>query len=121
MECIDALLRAGADRSLRDMDGKTALDAAIEAGREDCARALNLEMGDATVSRVEMIYMFRHAMMQMRVCVGDATAHDIPREPASLVILHSYSLLTTEQVLQILHQTRASRRGELSLIFLRQS
>lgn len=32
------------------MDGKTALDAAIEAGREDCARALNLEMGDAKAS-----------------------------------------------------------------------
>lgn len=50
VECIDALLRAGADRSLRDMDGRTALDAAIEAGREECARALNLEIGDATVS-----------------------------------------------------------------------
>lgn len=56
VECIDALLRAGADRSIRDMDGKTALDAAIEAGREDCARALNLEMGDATVSRMERTY-----------------------------------------------------------------
>lgn len=56
MECIDTLLRAGADRSLRDMDGKTALDAAIEAGREDCARALNLEMGDAKVSYVHVVY-----------------------------------------------------------------
>lgn len=49
MECIDVLLRAGADRSIRDMNGKTALDAAVEAGREDCARALNLETGGATV------------------------------------------------------------------------
>ncbi|CAN0232565.1 unnamed protein product, partial [Scytosiphon promiscuus] len=47
VECIDALLRAGADRSIRDMDGKTALDAAIEAGREDCVCALKLEMSHA--------------------------------------------------------------------------
>ncbi|CAM9544818.1 unnamed protein product, partial [Hapterophycus canaliculatus] len=45
-ECIDALLRAGADKSILDMDGKTALDAAIEARREDCVRALRLEMGN---------------------------------------------------------------------------
>lgn len=49
MECVDALLRAGADRSIRDMNDKTALGAAVEAGREDCARALSLEIGDATV------------------------------------------------------------------------
>lgn len=49
MECIDALLRAGADRGIHDMNGKTALDTAIEAGREECARALKLEIGDAKV------------------------------------------------------------------------
>ncbi|CAM9261196.1 unnamed protein product [Ectocarpus sp. 8 AP-2014] len=47
VKCIDALLRAGADRSIRDVDGKTALEAAIYAGRDDCARALNLEIGNA--------------------------------------------------------------------------
>lgn len=49
VECIDALLRAGADRSIRDVDGKTALDATIDAGRDDCARALNLEISNAKV------------------------------------------------------------------------
>lgn len=49
VECIDVLLRAGADRNIRDVDGKTALDAAIHAERFDCASALNLEIGDAQV------------------------------------------------------------------------
>lgn len=49
VECIDALLRAGADRSIRDMNNKTALDAAVEAGRKECARALNLEIRGAKV------------------------------------------------------------------------
>lgn len=53
VECIDALLRAGADRSIRDMDGKTALDAAMEAGREDCVRALKLEMNNIKVHEYE--------------------------------------------------------------------
>ncbi|CAM9325978.1 unnamed protein product [Ectocarpus sp. 4 AP-2014] len=47
VKCIDALLRVGADRSIRDVDGKTAVEVAIDAGRNDCARALNLEIGNA--------------------------------------------------------------------------
>ncbi|CAM9400141.1 unnamed protein product, partial [Discosporangium mesarthrocarpum] len=42
VQCINVLLGAGADRGLKDMDGKTALDVAEEAGRDDCMMALNL-------------------------------------------------------------------------------
>lgn len=48
-ECIGVLLSAGADRDLRDADGKTAAHASAEAGRDDCARALAVEMGSTKV------------------------------------------------------------------------
>lgn len=70
VECIDVLLRAGADRSLRDRDGKTALDAAIEVGREECARALNLEMGDATVTLWKYVVFRPHSMTPFAVRLG---------------------------------------------------
>lgn len=48
-ECVEALLRAGANRSIRDMNGKTALDAAVDAEKADSVRALNLEIESAQV------------------------------------------------------------------------
>lgn len=49
VECIGVLLSAGADRELRDADGKTAKQAATEAGRDDCTRALSVEIGGTNV------------------------------------------------------------------------
>lgn len=50
------LLSAGADRDLRDADGKTAAHASAEAGRDDCARALAVEMGS---TKVAFLLLFR--------------------------------------------------------------
>lgn len=44
MECIQALLRAGADQNIQDLGGKSVRDAAIEADRNECASAFDLEI-----------------------------------------------------------------------------
>lgn len=49
VEIINVLLKNGADRTLQDMYDKTAVQAASEAGRSECVRALNLKIGDAKV------------------------------------------------------------------------
>lgn len=59
VEIIDVLLKAGADRGLRDLDGKTAVQAASEAGRSDCVSALDIEMGDAKVGSVVNLFEWR--------------------------------------------------------------
>ncbi|CAM9882040.1 unnamed protein product [Sphacelaria rigidula] len=46
VEVINVLVKAGANRTLRDAYGKTAAEAASKAGRHDCVSALNLEMAD---------------------------------------------------------------------------
>ncbi|CAM9236222.1 unnamed protein product [Ascophyllum nodosum] len=43
VECIIVLLRAGADSNVRNLDGKLALDSAIENGKDECVSALKLE------------------------------------------------------------------------------
>lgn len=49
VECIGVLLSAGADRGLRDVDGKTAAHASAVAGRDDCTCALIAERGGTKV------------------------------------------------------------------------
>lgn len=44
IECIQALLRAGADQNIQDLGGKSARDAAVEAGRNECASTFDLEI-----------------------------------------------------------------------------
>lgn len=50
VEVINVLVKAGANRTLRDAYGKTAAEAASKAGRHDCVSALNLEMADKKVN-----------------------------------------------------------------------
>ena len=57
VECIGVLLSAGADRGLRDVDGKTAEHASAEAGRDDCARALTAERGGTKVKGASLFPM----------------------------------------------------------------
>ncbi|CAN0362276.1 unnamed protein product, partial [Laminaria digitata] len=109
VECIGVLLSAGADRDLRDVDGKTAANAAAEAGREDCARALGVEIGGPKASfsplfadlldyrtKMEVKSKVQRAQWMPRAPKGSTQKRRVPK-PHSLIMQEDEILPFSEQ------------------------